>query len=43
MSQIAIDSQAPDFSLKDYQGNTVSLGQFKDKQTVLLILNRGFT
>ena len=42
MSEVRIDTQAPDFTLADYQGNLVSLSDFKDKQNVLLVFNRGF-
>ena len=43
MSQIALNTQAPDFVLQDYQGNMVSLSHFKGKQPVMLVFNRGFT
>ena len=42
MAQVQLDAPAPDFSLTDYQGNEVSLAQFKGKQHVLLVFNRGF-
>jgi peroxiredoxin len=42
MSQVKIDAPAPDFTLEDYQGNAVSLSDFKEKQNVLLVFNRGF-
>jgi AhpC/TSA family len=42
MAQIEINSPAPDFTLPDYQGNEVTLSQFKGKQHVLLVFNRGF-
>jgi peroxiredoxin len=42
MAQVQIDTPAPDFTLADYQGNPVSLSDFKDKQNVLLVFNRGF-
>ncbi len=43
MSKVAINKQAPDFTLPDYHGNLVSLSHFKGKQHVLLVFNRGFT
>ncbi|GJM42472.1 MAG: hypothetical protein DHS20C20_27540 [Ardenticatenaceae bacterium] len=43
MAQVALNAPAPDFALADYEGNNVSLSQFKGKQNVLLIFNRGFT
>lgn len=42
MAQVALDSKAPDFTLDDYQGNSVSLSQFKGEKNVLLVFNRGF-
>ncbi len=42
MPQVEINTPAPDFTLTDYQGNDVSLAQFKGKQRVLLVFNRGF-
>lgn len=42
MAQVQINTPAPDFTLADYQGNDVSLSDFKDKQNVLLVFNRGF-
>jgi peroxiredoxin len=43
MAQVQLDKPAPDFTLEDYQGNSVSLSDFKGKQNVLLVFNRGFT
>ena len=42
MAQVQLKDPAPDFTLTDYQGNEVSLSQFKQKQRVLLVFNRGF-
>ena len=42
MSKVSINKPAPDFTLKDYEGNPVSLSDFKEKQNVLLVFNRGF-
>ena len=42
MAQIEINSPAPNFTLSDYQGSEVALSQFKGKQHVLLVFNRGF-
>lgn len=42
MAQVQLNDPAPDFKLTDYQGNEVSLSQFKQKQRVLLVFNRGF-
>jgi peroxiredoxin len=42
MSKVNINTPAPDFALQDYHGNLVSLSDFKYKQNVLLVFNRGF-
>ncbi len=33
---------APDFTLTDFQGETVRLADFKGQKNVLLVFNRGF-
>ena len=43
MPQVTINSPAPTFTLKDYNGEPVSLSDFRGKQHVLLVFNRGFT
>jgi len=40
--RIELNKQAPDFTLQDFQGNQVSLTDFRDKKNVLLVFNRGF-
>ncbi len=42
MSKVAINQPAPEFTLQDYRGNTVSLSHYRDRRPVLLIFNRGF-
>jgi len=42
MSLIELNQPAPDFTLADVTGNSVSLSQFKGKKHVILVLNRGF-
>ena len=39
---IQIDQPAPEFSLKDVDGQKIKLSDFKDKSNVLLVFNRGF-
>lgn len=39
--RLAADT-APDFALVDTRGNEVRLSDFRGKQHVLLVLNRGF-
>lgn len=33
---------APDFTLLDIQGNSITLSHFQDKKHVVLVFNRGF-
>jgi peroxiredoxin len=40
--RVQIDQPAPDFSLKDADGQQIKLSDFKDKSNVLLVFNRGF-
>ena len=42
MPKVAINAPAPDFTLEDYQGNRVTLSDYKDNKNVLLVFNRGF-
>jgi peroxiredoxin len=42
MSEISMNSPAPDFTLPDFTGRSVSLSDFKGKSNVLLVFNRGF-
>ncbi len=43
MPKVAINTQASDFVLEDYEGRKVSLSDFKGKSNVILIFNRTFT
>jgi peroxiredoxin len=43
MSKVAIDKKAPDFQLTDYCGYPYRLSDFRGKQNLVLIFNRGFT
>jgi peroxiredoxin Q/BCP len=42
MSQIEVNSLAPDFTLQDFKGQSVRLSDYRGKKNVLLVLNRGF-
>jgi len=42
MSSVELKALAPNFTLMNYQGEAVSLADFRDKKNVLLVLNRGF-
>jgi len=37
-----LNSPAPDFELADYSGRLIKLSDFRGKQHVLLVFNRGF-
>jgi peroxiredoxin len=41
-NRVQIDQPAPDFSLKDADGQKIKLSDFRDKSNVLLVFNRGF-
>jgi peroxiredoxin len=41
-NRVQIDQPAPDFSLKDANGQQIKLSDFKDNSNVLLVFNRGF-
>lgn len=43
MPRVSLNTIAPDFTLSDFQGETVRLSDFRDKSHVLLVFNRGFT
>lgn len=43
MSQIPLNVPAPDFSLPDFEGQVIHLADFRGKQPVVLVFNRGFT
>lgn len=42
MSKVQLNSPAPDFTLADFKGEAVKLSEYRDKQQVLLVFNRGF-
>jgi len=43
MARVSLNQIAPDFSLADYRGNTVSLADFRGQKNILLVFNRTFT
>jgi len=43
MPRVALNAPAPDFTLKDFRGEKVTLSDFKRRSNVLLVFNRGFT
>lgn len=42
MTKIALNIPAPDFTLPNFQGQSVSLSDFKKVSNTLLVFNRGF-
>lgn len=42
MTKIVLDTLAPDFTLVDIDGNSVTLSGFRHQKHVLLVFNRGF-
>jgi len=42
MPQVQLNSPAPDFTLDDFKGRSVSLSDYHGKKHVLLVFNRGF-
>ncbi len=42
MPKVALNTPAPDFTLKDFKGETVRLSDFRGKANILLVFNRGF-
>lgn len=42
MSVVNLNTPAPDFTLQDYTGKSVSLSDFAGKKHVILVLNRSF-
>jgi peroxiredoxin len=42
MSEILLNTLAPDFKLTDFTGNPVCLADYRGKTNVLLVFNRGF-
>jgi peroxiredoxin len=40
--RVEISTPAPDFALTDWQGRPVRLSDFRHRQHVILVFNRGF-
>jgi peroxiredoxin len=43
MPQVSLNTPAPDFTLRNFLGEPVSLADFQGKSHILLVFNRGFT
>jgi len=41
-NRVSLNTPAPDFTLTDFKGETVSLSTFREQKNVLLIFNRSF-
>lgn len=42
MAKIEINTPAPEFTLPDFNGSSVSLSDFSGRKNVLVVFNRGF-
>jgi cytochrome oxidase Cu insertion factor (SCO1/SenC/PrrC family) len=42
LNRIKVGQPAPDFSLEDVSGKTVTLSEFRGKKTVVLVFYRGY-
>jgi peroxiredoxin len=42
MPKVSINTLAPDFTLQDFTGKSVTLSDYRQKNNVLLVFNRGF-
>jgi peroxiredoxin len=42
MPKVELDGQAPGFNLSDFRGDPVRLADFRGRQHVVLVFNRGF-
>jgi len=42
MPRVELNAHAPDFTLADFNGNSVSLSDFAGRKNVLAVFNRGF-
>ncbi|HTX68337.1 MAG TPA: hypothetical protein VMH50_04235 [Thermoleophilia bacterium] len=43
MPRVSLNAPAPEFALPDFTGRPVSLSDFRGRENVLLVFNRGFT
>ena len=42
MPKVELNTPAPEFTLPDFNGRSVSLADFKARKNVLVVFNRGF-
>jgi cytochrome oxidase Cu insertion factor (SCO1/SenC/PrrC family) len=42
LNRVRVGQRAPDFTLQDTEGKNVTLSDFRDKKTVVLVFYRGY-
>ena len=42
MAKVELNAQAPEFTLLDFNGESISLSDFTGRRNVLVVFNRGF-
>ncbi len=42
MPKVSINTPAPNFTLKDFAGQPITLVDYREQRNVLLVFNRGF-
>jgi peroxiredoxin len=42
MPKVIINTPAPDFTLLDFNGNSVTLSKYRNQKHIVLVFNRGF-
>jgi peroxiredoxin len=42
MARVELNTHAPDFTLLDLNGNSISLSDFTGQKNVMMVFNRGF-
>ena len=42
MPKVELNAPAPEFTLSDFNGHSVSLAHFKERKNVLAVFNRAF-
>lgn len=42
MARVDLNTHAPEFTLSDLNGNSVSLSDYLNRKNVLVVVNRGF-
>ncbi len=41
-NKVELNTEAPNFTLKDFNGNEISLADYRGEKNVVLVFNRGF-